>query len=69
MRVYRQEADRQKDVVKKARLTENRLLFVVTALKKLFQDENFLTLLKAEQLETLPTYLAERIPIPVVNVV
>ena len=69
VRVYRQEADRQKDVVKKARLTENRLLFVVTALKKLFQDENFLTLLKAEQLETLPTYLAERIPIPVVNVV
>ena len=69
VRVYRQEADRQKDVVKKARLTENRLLFVVTALKKLFQDENFLTLLKAEQLETLPTYLAERIPIPVVNAV
>ncbi len=61
--VYRQEADRQKILVKKARLTENRLLFVVSALKKLFQDENFLTLLRAEGFETLPEYLAQKIPI------
>ena len=67
IRVYRQEADRQKDLVRKARLTENRLLFIVTALKKLFRDENFLTLLRAEQLETLPAYLAERIPIAAAN--
>jgi ParB family transcriptional regulator, chromosome partitioning protein len=61
--VYRQEADRQKFFVKKARLTENHLIFVVSALKKLFQDENFLTLLRAEGLETLPEYLALRIQI------
>jgi ParB family chromosome partitioning protein len=60
VRVYRQEADRQKETVRKARVTENRLIFIVTALKNLFQDDNFLTLLKAEQLETLPAYLAER---------
>ena len=59
--VYRQEADRQKLLVKKARLTENHLIFVVSALKKLFQDENFLTLLRAEGLETLPEYLGQRI--------
>ena len=61
VRVYRQEADRQKVLVKKAQLTQNRLLFIVTALKTLFRDENFVTLLKAEGLDTLPTYLAERI--------
>ena len=61
--VYRQEADRQKFLVKKARLTENRLIFVVSALKKLFRDENFLTLLRAEGLETLPEYLAQKIQI------
>jgi ParB family chromosome partitioning protein len=44
-------------------LTENRLVFVVSALKKLFQDENFLTLLRAEELETLPEYLAQRIQV------
>jgi ParB family chromosome partitioning protein len=61
--VYRQEADRQKFLVKKARLTENRLLFVVSALKRLFHDENFLTLLRAEGLHTLPEYLAQKIQI------
>lgn len=61
VRAYRQEADRQKLFVKKARLIENHLLFVVTALKNMFKDENFLTLLRAEGLDTLPGYLADRI--------
>jgi ParB family chromosome partitioning protein len=61
VRAYRQEADRQRLFVKKARITENRLLFVVSALRRLFLDENFLTLLRAEQLETLPAYLADHI--------
>ncbi len=61
--VYRQEADRQKLLVKKSQITQNRLLFIVSALKKLFGDENFLTLLRAEGLDTLPAYLAERIQI------
>jgi ParB family chromosome partitioning protein len=63
VRAYRQEADRQKLFVKKARLTENHLLFVVSALRKIFQDENFLTLLRAEGLEALPAYLGDRIQI------
>jgi ParB family chromosome partitioning protein len=63
IRVYRQEADRQKLFVKKSQLTEHRLLFIVSALKNLFRDENFITLLRAEGLETLPAYLAERIQI------
>jgi ParB family chromosome partitioning protein len=60
---YRQEADRQKLFVKKARLTENHLLFIVSALKRMFHDENFLTLLRAEGLDALPAYLADRIQI------
>ena len=62
VKVYRREADRQKLMVKKARLTETRLLFLVSAIKKLFQDEDFVTLLRAEGLDTLPSYLAERMP-------
>jgi len=60
VRVYRQEVDRQKLLVKKSQLTEHRLLFIVSALKKLFLDEHFLTLLRAEQLDTVPAYLAEK---------
>jgi ParB family chromosome partitioning protein len=62
-RVYRQEADRQKLLVKKSQLTEHRLLFIVSALRNLFRDENFITLLRAEGLESLPAYLAEKIQI------
>lgn len=64
VRAYRQEADRQRLLVKKAQLTENRLLFVVSALRSLFGDENFMTLLRAEGLDTLPAYLAGRIQEP-----
>ena len=61
VRAYRQEVDRQKLLVRRAQLVQNNLLFVATALKRLFSDENFLTLLRAEGLDTLPAYLAERI--------
>jgi ParB family chromosome partitioning protein len=61
IRVYRQETDRQQLLIKKAQLTENRLLFIVSALKRLLEDEGFVTLLRAEGLNTLPAYLAERI--------
>jgi ParB family chromosome partitioning protein len=60
---YRQEADRQKLLVRRSQLVQNHLLFVATALKRVFADENFLTLLRAEGLDTLPAYLAERIRI------
>jgi ParB family chromosome partitioning protein len=63
VRVYRQEADRQKLLIRQSQLAEDRLLFVCSALKNLFHDEHFVTLLRAEQLDTLPTYLAERIQV------
>ena len=48
-------------MVKKAEITQQRLLFVVSAMRELLADENFTTLLRAEGLDTLPKYLAERI--------
>jgi ParB family chromosome partitioning protein len=61
VRAYRQETQRQKLLVKKAQLTENRLLVIVSALKQLLQDEHFVTLLRAENLADIPKYLAEKI--------
>jgi ParB family transcriptional regulator, chromosome partitioning protein len=63
VRVYKQEVDRQQLMVKKSQLTEHRLLFIVSALKKLFLDEHLLTLLRAEQLDTVPAYLADKMQI------
>lgn len=54
---YRKESQRQKLMVKKAKVCDARLSFVVTALNKLLADENFVTLLRAESLATMPKYL------------
>jgi len=61
VRSYQREVDRQKLMVKKAEFAQQRLLFVVGALRQMFADENFINLLRAEGLETLPTYLADRV--------
>jgi ParB family chromosome partitioning protein len=58
---YRREGQRQKLLVRKARICESKLLFIVTAFKALLADENFVNLLRAEGLATIPKYLAEKI--------
>ena len=44
-------------MIKKSRICDARLLNVVTAFNKLLADEHFLTLLRAESLETMPKFL------------
>lgn len=61
VRAYRKETERQRFLVKKASIAQGRLLFVVNALRRLFADEHFVTLLRAERLVTLPTPIAERL--------
>ena len=61
VRTYQKEVARKKQMVVKAEYSQNRLLFVIEALRSLFGDENFINLLRAEGLETLPSPLADRI--------
>jgi len=61
VRTYQREVDRQRKMVLKAEHAHQRLLLVVQGLKKLFADDNFVNLLRAEGLDSLPKYLAERI--------
>ncbi len=58
VRAYEQEAERQRMMIKKAEITQNRLLFIVEAIRQLIADENFVTLLRAENLTTMPRPLA-----------
>src|SRR5580704_4390230 len=58
---YETEAQRQKLLVKKADLAQTRLTFIVNALRRLYVDEEFLTLLRAEAMHTLPRPLAEQL--------
>ena len=61
VRAYRKETQRQTLLVKRATLSQTRLLFVVNALHRLLADEHFVTLLRAEGMLTLPRPLAERL--------
>jgi len=61
VKAYEAETLKQKMVVHKARLCEMRLTFSTEAIKRLFGDPNFVTLLRAENLVTLPQFLANRI--------
>jgi ParB family chromosome partitioning protein len=61
VRNYQREVERQKQLVRKAETAQRNLLFIVGALRQLLADENFTNLLRAEGLDTLPQYLADRV--------
>ena len=60
VRTYQQEAERQKVLIKKAEVTQGKLMFVTEALKSLMIDEAFISLLKTEGLNALPALLHQR---------
>ena len=59
IKAYKREAQRQKLLVKKAKLCETRLLALAAAFKRLLADEDYVTLLRAEKMETMPKFLVE----------
>lgn len=61
LRVYQREADRQRIFVKKAEVTQSRLLFVVEAMRRLRADQDFANLLRAERLDIMPADIEARV--------
>jgi ParB family chromosome partitioning protein len=61
MKTYQRESARQRLVVRKSKLCETRLLFIVSALKTMVKDEHFITLLRAEGLDSMPEFLAKHL--------
>jgi len=61
VRAYQKEVERQRMMVRKSSLVQQRLFFILGALRKMFQDENLVNILRLEGLDTLPAYLAERV--------
>lgn len=60
IRAYQKETDRQKLLIKRASLARSRLSFVSNALRRLWEDEHFMALLRAEGIQNVPRALAER---------
>ncbi len=61
LKTFQKETMKQRMIVQKAKICETRLLFAVSALRQLFQDDHFGTLVRAEGLDSLPRYLADQI--------
>ncbi len=61
VKTFQDEVRRQKITIHKAEVAEQRLLFVTTALRKMFDDEHFRTLLRAENVADMPKPLGDRI--------
>lgn len=61
LRVYQKEAEKQQLLARKAEFAQSRLLFIIEAIKDLLADDGFATLLRAEDLATMPRALAGRV--------
>lgn len=61
VKAFTKEMNKQRLLVTKSKLCETRLTFAVTALKSLFKDEHFVTLLRAEGINDMPKFLQENI--------
>jgi ParB family chromosome partitioning protein len=55
------ETQRQKSLIRKSRVCEARKIFIVEAFRKLLAEEDFINLLRAEGLDSIPRELSEQI--------
>lgn len=58
---YQAEVRRQRVMIKKADIYEQRVLIIVTAMRRLLDDDYFCTLLRNENISDMPKSLADRI--------
>lgn len=58
LNVYQREVDRKSLLTRKANSASSHLLFITEALRRLYAEEHFITLLKAEGLTTMPKQIS-----------
>jgi ParB family chromosome partitioning protein len=61
IRAYQDDAARKRDLIRRARSASDRLLLIVEALSRLLRDAQFVALLNAESLATMPEAVASRV--------
>lgn len=59
MKIYQKEVDRKKVLTRKAEMVSSHLIFSMEALRRLYNDDHFNTLLRAEDLTTLSQPIAD----------
>ena len=61
IRTYQNDVEKKQVLLRKATATRNELMFITEALRTLLNDENFVTLLRAEGLATIPKKISDRL--------
>ncbi|KIC48054.1 ParB/RepB/Spo0J family partition protein [Tateyamaria sp. ANG-S1] len=61
LKTYENDVEKKKMLLRKAHATRSEMLFLTQSLKTLMADENFVTLLRAEGLASLPKTIADRL--------
>lgn len=61
VKAYREETERKRVLIARAETTQNRLMLITEAMRRLTADESFVALLEDEDLGTMPERLAERL--------
>lgn len=64
VRAFQQDTERQREMVRRARGTHDRLMLITEAMRRLTGDERLLALLEDENLSTLPEAIAMRLQQP-----
>lgn len=64
VRAYQQDSDRQRELIRRARGTHDRLVLITEAIRRLVGDEKLLSLLEDEDLATIPANMAARLAQP-----
>lgn len=61
MKTYQDDVERKRILLRNAGATQSEILFLTQSLKALLSDENFVTLLRAEGLASIPKTIADRL--------
>ena len=61
VRVFEEDTERKRLMVKRTQATRNRLVFITEALRQLSMDESFMALLEDEDLTSMPARIAARV--------
>jgi ParB family transcriptional regulator, chromosome partitioning protein len=64
IKAYQNQTQRQRALVRQSELAQSRLHVILTTMKALVKDEHFMTLLRAENLQTMPKQLVDRLFAP-----
>lgn len=61
VRAYQEDAERKRDMIRRANMAKDRLMLITEALRRLSKDAPLMAIIQAEKLDTMPEKIAARL--------